>query len=212
MPLNERYRPDAKNFVCTCPHFVVSRFLLCKHVVQLFHPVEPQFFLEVIRNRCLPFWSHPSLKPLASAEDITEEGEAAATECDGDGKGKGDAYLRVNAAGYEFEDSNLESEDDDELVDTEGRSGAMDKATIKEKMVNYIQIIRDFCDGLEYQVQFQDPRFLKTVEKDGAGFIRLAQNCLSRERRYNSSRAASPTTWERSTSNAMFYRSRPSRD
>ena len=98
------------------------------------------------------------------------------------------------------------------IVDTEERWANADKKTYKEKMENYIRIIRDFCDGLEYQVNFQDPRFLTTLEKDGAGFLRLAQNCLSHERRLNSSRAASPSTWEKSTANAMFYRARPTRD
>ena len=216
MPLNEKYRPDVKRFVCTCPHFVISRFLLCKHLVQQFHPVDPQFFLEVTRNRCTPFWSHPSLKPLAATEDVTEAGALAATQDagdgDGDGDGDSDGYNRVNAATYGFEDLNVEFEDDDDLIDTEGRCGDMDKATFEEKMKDYIRITRDFCDGLEYQVKFHDTRFLGTLEKDGARFFNLAQNCLGRERRYNSSREASPTTWERSTSNAMFYRSRPSRD
>ena len=76
MPLNERYRPDVKRFVCTCPQFVVSRFLVCKHLVQRFHPVNPRFFLEVTRNRSLPFWSHPSLKPLSIAtEGVNLEAE-----------------------------------------------------------------------------------------------------------------------------------------
>ena len=47
MPINEKYHPNAKDFVCTCPRFAVSRFLLCKHVVQLFRLVNPRFFLEV---------------------------------------------------------------------------------------------------------------------------------------------------------------------
>ena len=72
MPLNERYRPDAKQFLCICPHFVVSRFLLCKHRVQLFHLIEPQFFLEITQNQGLPFWSHLSLKPLAIVDDGAE--------------------------------------------------------------------------------------------------------------------------------------------
>jgi len=47
MPLNKRYQPDVKQFVCTCLQFIVSRFLICKHLVQQFHPVNLQFFLEV---------------------------------------------------------------------------------------------------------------------------------------------------------------------
>ena len=57
MPLNKKYHPDAQHFVCTCPQFVISRFLLCKHIVKQFHPVDPRFFLKVTWNHCLPFWS-----------------------------------------------------------------------------------------------------------------------------------------------------------
>ena len=115
----------------------------------------------------------------------------------------------MNTAGYGFEDSNVESEDDDGLIDTEGGASDVDKATFKQKMEDYIHIIQDFCDSLKYQIKFQDTQFLTTLEKDGAGFIKFVENCLSQERRHNLSRAASPTTWEKSTSNAMFYRSCP---
>ena len=47
LPLNEKYRPDPLRWVCTCPQFVVDRFLICKHLVQSVHPVHPVFFLEV---------------------------------------------------------------------------------------------------------------------------------------------------------------------
>ena len=207
MPMNERYRLDVKHFVCTCPWFVVSRFLLCKHLVQQFNPVEPRFFLEVTRNRTSPFWSHPSLKPFATATNETEP-ELVDSPKATDRNNIDTGYNWLNLAGIGIDDGS--DEDDDGLIDTEGRGVNTQKNAVKEKMEDYIRIIRDFCDGLEYQVQFQDPQFLTTLEKDGAGFIRLAQNCLSRERRQNSSRAASPSTWERSTSNALFYRARPS--
>ena len=174
-PLNEKYRPDAQKFVCTCPHFVVSRFLLCKHIVQQFHLVDPRFFLEVTRNRCLPFWSHPSLKPLVTADNRIEPQDPPAIQ----GNGEGDTYHHVNTATYRIED---ESDNDDSgLVDMEERGGNGEKKTYKEKMEDYIHLIRDFCDGLEYQIQFQDPRFLKTLEKDGSGLLKLAQNCRNWE-------------------------------
>ena len=67
-----------------------------------------------------------------------------------------------------------------------------------------IKMIRDIAD---------DRRFLKTLQKEGVGFFRLAENCLSREHRFNSSREASPTTWESSTAlNAMFCRARARTD
>ncbi|KAH9038201.1 hypothetical protein EDB85DRAFT_2072801 [Lactarius pseudohatsudake] len=198
MPMNKKYRPDVKRFVCTCPQFVISRFLICKHLVQLFHPVNPVFFLEVTRNWTVPFWSHPTLKPLVNSEDNidSELDDRAAT---------GDDML--NTAGIELDDSG--ESDNNQLVDIwEGREDG-ERKTYEEEMQGNISLIWDFCDALEYQVQFQDPRFLRTLEKEGARFFRLARNCLSREKRLNSSRAASPATWERSTTNALFFRSRP---
>jgi hypothetical protein len=210
MPLNEKYRPDAKRFVCTCPQFVVSRFLICKHVVQLFHPVGPIFFLQVTRNRSTPFWSHPSLKPLLHVEGDANEDRQMITDHGDDDPAAGEQYNRENTARNTFEDDGVES--DDEPVDIHDGRWESQGETFKEQMGARIQLIREFCDGLEHQTQFQDHRFLKTLEKEGAGFFRLAQSCLSRERRLNSSRAASPTTWESSTSTALFYRSRPRRN
>ena len=85
------------------------------------------------------------------------------------------------------------------------------RTTYCETMKSHVDTIRDFCDGLEYQIQFEDQRFLDTLEKEGARFLRLMENCLSRERRSNSTRPGSigPATWEQSTANAMFYRTRP---
>ena len=132
MPLNKKYRPATQRFVCTCPQFVTSRSLLCKHLVQQFQPVDPRFFLEVTRNHCLPFWSHPSLKPLAMPMGTREpDADHPATA---DGEGAGEVYNRLNLAGYGLED-------DDGLVDTEERVGKGENNVVKEKMEDYIRII-----------------------------------------------------------------------
>jgi hypothetical protein len=89
--------------------------------------------------------------------------------------------------------------------------GSGSRATFRERLNERIQLLREFADGLEYQRQFTDHQMLETLERDGAGLFRLAKNCLSRERRLNSSRSSSPTTWERTTSNALYYRARPRR-
>ena len=66
LPVSDRYRPDVQRWVCTCPYFATSRFLLCKHLVQSVHPVSPVFFLEVKHSRTVPFWQHAELVPLES--------------------------------------------------------------------------------------------------------------------------------------------------
>ncbi|KAF7349473.1 SWIM-type domain-containing protein [Mycena sanguinolenta] len=157
------------------------------HLVQAVHPVDPMFFVEVTRNRSTPFWSHPSLKPLDAPPPPSTS-----------------PVLPTSSSVHRDEIIQEAAEESDEDL-VEIRAGA----TFDERLTSTLTKIRDFCDGLEYQRQFRDLRVLDTLEREGASFFRLIDNCLSRERRANSSRSAPPTTWERSTANAMFYRTRP---
>jgi hypothetical protein len=50
-------------------------------------------------------------------------------------------------------------------------------------MRTHIALIRDFCDGLEYQVQFNDVRMLEALEREAAPFVGFVQACLRREGR-----------------------------
>ena len=105
-----------------------------------------------------------------------------------------------------MDDLGIES-DDNELIDTWEGIGGEARKTYEEDMQGNINLLRDFCNALEYQIQFGDPQFLRTLEKEGSRLFRLARNCFSREKRLTSNRATYPATWERSTANAMFYRS-----
>ena len=77
------------------------------------------------------------------------------------------------------------------------------------KMDAHIKMIRDFADGLKYQVSFKDCRSLKRLQKEGAGFFRLAENVSvvnidsiqAGRRRQQHGRA-------QLTANAMFCRAR----
>jgi hypothetical protein len=195
MPLNDKYRPDSRRWVCTCPHFRTSRFLLCKHLVQSVHPVPPEFFLEVRRNRTTPFWKHKKLIPI---DEPTSDAHTSAFEGQG---------TQNRSTSDESGDEGDES--DDGVVDTE--SGIGEGRTVRERMSDHISMLRDFANGLEYQLQFNDRRMLDNLEREGRTFIQFAQTCLSRERRMNSTRGSSPTTWEKESASAMFYRTRPTR-
>jgi hypothetical protein len=101
--------------------------------------------------------------------------------------------------------SDKDEDDTENIVDMEATPWACDGGTYRERLVNNITTIWDFCDGLEYQLQFKDRQMLKTLEWEGASFLWLAKACLSRERRSNTTRGTSPTTWDPATSSAMFY-------
>ncbi|KIK15341.1 hypothetical protein PISMIDRAFT_115339, partial [Pisolithus microcarpus 441] len=182
LPLNPKYRPDTHKW----------------HLVQSMHPVSPIFFLEVQRSRTTPFWSHPALVPLDG--DSLLSSESLQPEVEG---------IESGSIG-ERETSEVEEdkEPDGNMVDT-AATAKIDRRTFKEHFSHLIANLRDFTSGLEYQIQFGDHRMLNTVEREGANFIRLMENCLERERRENSARVRSPTTWEKTTANVMFYRSRP---
>ncbi|KAJ7436299.1 hypothetical protein B0H11DRAFT_1754960 [Mycena galericulata] len=159
-------------------------------------PANPLFFLEAKRNRTSPFWSHPSLIPLNSSDPLvaTPVGPRVLPEIP--------PFTQSN----DEHDQPNDNDNNDDVIDT---TGGIMRETFTEAMTDRIRMLREFADGLEYQIQFQDRRMLDSVEREGAGFLRLARNCLDREHRTNSSRMKTPTTWESSTANAMFYRTRP---
>ncbi|KAG6904693.1 hypothetical protein DXG01_007854, partial [Tephrocybe rancida] len=190
MPLNGAYRPDPKRMVCTCPYLATSRFLLCKHLVQAHRPVPPVFFLEVKRERTALIWRHTLLKPLDDGGDTTAEHPVDI------------GTARDNDCGP-FDDE--DEDEDDDLVDT---GSSIENQTFEEAMRQKIRTIKDIAEGLEYQIQFRDHRMLEALEREGSSFFRMVVACLSEERRMQSTRGGVPSTWEQSTSIAMFYCSR----
>jgi hypothetical protein len=109
-----------------------------------------------------------------------------------------DEELEGDREGYEL---------DDGIVDTE--NGMFDSRSVQKRMSQHINMLRDFADGLQYQLQFNDRQMLDSLEREGATFMRFAQTCLDRERHTNLTRGSSPITWEQETASAMFYQMRP---
>ncbi|KAG2030589.1 hypothetical protein BDR03DRAFT_936615 [Suillus americanus] len=155
IPLNPKYRPDPHCWVCTCPNFVKTWFLICKHLIQSVHPVVPTFFLEVQWNHTIPFWTHPLLVPLDSCPLPLA---TAATPVPGEME-----------SGDEVGDGV-----EDDLVDMFCQQ--LDTKTFQERMLTHVGNICDFCDGLE---------MLTVLKCNGSSFLCLADNCLSREQREN---------------------------
>jgi hypothetical protein len=100
-------------------------------------------------------------------------------------------------------------ESDDDVVDTEPGMMASDSGTFAEHMTDHITLLHNFADGLEYQLQFNDHWMLEHLEREGVSMLRFTKTCLSHEHRMNSTRGTSPTTWNKATASAMYYRTRP---
>ena len=52
-----------------------------------------------------------------------------------------------------------------------------------DRMSAHIKNLREFCDGLEYQLQFNDYRMLNVLEREGGSFLSLVEDCLRKEGR-----------------------------
>jgi hypothetical protein len=52
-----------------------------------------------------------------------------------------------------------------------------------DRMRAHIKNLREFCDGLEYQLQFNDYRMLDVLEREGGSFLNLVEDCLRKEGR-----------------------------
>jgi len=50
-------------------------------------------------------------------------------------------------------------------------------------MKTHIKNLREFCEGLEYQLQFNDYRMLDVLEQEGGSFLNLVADCLKKEGR-----------------------------
>ncbi|TRM60897.1 hypothetical protein BD626DRAFT_406536 [Schizophyllum amplum] len=206
--VSDAYRPDPIKWVCGCRAFVRSRFLICKHLVNCVQRVPPVFFYEVKRSRDVPFWSHPDLKPIESGD--VGSNESASDEDEGQGgEERGGTRGWRRSPTFDADNDLLEviEQTNDELEDADNIGGLR---TYTEESSDIVSTLRAFADGIEYNAQFRDRRFLETVQREGVGFLRLAQECLDKERRMQSLRGGGtrPSTWQEASS-AMFYRPRP---
>jgi hypothetical protein len=105
----------------------------------------------------------------------------------------------------ENEGGSADEDDDEEDVETYQHDGR----TFEESLMDEIKLIEEFTTGLKHQTQFRDGRLLNALQREGAGFLRFAKACMDKERRMNSTRGSTVSTWEKTTSSAMFYRTRP---
>ena len=182
-----KYSPDPIRWVCGCPSFRQSRFLICKHLVKLCHPVGSRFFLEVERNRTAPFWKHPDLLPL---------------ECSADNTADLDIPQEMEGVGDDEEGS------DDGF---EERLHEESVQTMDTRLETTAQLLEKFASLLRAQIQYADMRFFAEQEKQLARAVGFMEDCLEVERLENSRILDKPTTWGMK-STTMYLRPRAPRD
>ncbi|KAJ7221329.1 hypothetical protein GGX14DRAFT_353383, partial [Mycena pura] len=188
--ISHTYRPSTTDWVCSCPAFHLSRFLICKHLIQAKISIRAFGTANSCkRNRTTPFWKHSELIPL-------EAEVPAANGADSDGD-------------EDCWDGEMLPPDDEDLPENDDIEWETRAATYDEIMHKRIKQLKRMTAGLEHQLQFRDQRFADTLERKGASgsFFRLVEACLNKKDRATNNRVVAPRTWE--SSDAMFYRPLP---
>jgi hypothetical protein len=200
--MNDAYQPDTSRWVCTCPAFVVSRFLICKHLVQLVPRASTLFFKEVDRYRTAPFWRHPALATHTGNVAVSSILESSALS---QGEGMSVSCLQ-ELEHFDTDDDDTYEDEDDGLTHSHGLHGSS-PAEFEAELLADVELLRNFAAGLEYQLKFRDRRLLDVLHREGRSFFRMAHNCLDVEKQENTNRGGKKATWQMGT--AMFYRPRP---
>lgn len=188
---HECYDTDLINWICSCPAYLFSRFLVCKHLVQSVCHIEgnSNFFYTVQRNYAPPFDHHPDLVPLSSSSV-----NGADSETD------------ERSSSPDFSDDEIDSfseclsqteVDDVEVGEVEGEeiSGIAEHTKAKEILQQALAIIddQDSTGG--------DPRWMRTVNSELGGLERM----LSTIKQFKG-RPTMPRTWKDINKFIMFFK------
>jgi hypothetical protein len=208
---DNKYNPLPYRWVCTCPAFVTSRFLVCKHLVQLVHRVSPRFFQQVSRERSCPIWRHPELIPLAPPQpgDLEELVKSSVTE--GTGIDSEMDVLDVDVLDDATSDSSLDS---DAEVDRPADSEEIDEEEermkeIGQKMHDMALQLQDLASVIEYNAQYTDRRALQVFTQKTKATLSLMKNIQKKEKLVRSHTAPNPPTFAPAFAELMFVRMRP---
>ncbi|KAF8991913.1 hypothetical protein BDZ89DRAFT_1151299 [Hymenopellis radicata] len=74
------YHTDVKRWTCSCPSYLISRFLLCKHLVREANRLTKnapcknyRFFLGLRRNHYPPYYTIPGIHDITTNQEQDEE-------------------------------------------------------------------------------------------------------------------------------------------
>jgi hypothetical protein len=209
------YNPRPYLWVCSCPAFIKSRFLICKHLVQKVHPVKPAFFYQVSRERVCPIWRHPDLRPIdpPAGDDLQQLSKPTATMPSSSLFELHDSELEVSDAD---EDGSLTASEWGDQEDMEASNSSEDEDKDEERVKstrNGMHILaaklHDLADIVDYNASFADPRVEKLLSKRCSMALNTHQNIDKKENRINSRTQTNLPTFSSEFSDIILIHTRP---
>ena len=186
------HHTDPKNWACGCRLFLLSRFLICKHIVSCFQEFSGsyRFFSEVRRQRYSPFWVHQQLviRPEYRVEAIE-------TSISNDIVGY-DTDLDTDTDSSNESESDVESEiEEDTLHDT-------DDGTPSVETDDAVSLTSAYLDILKEQKEIGNKKLLKLLKANDTKNLQFLAEVRQRKRQ-----RIMPRTWDQNKHPAsMYYR------
>ena len=174
-----QYHTDPVRWVCGCRAFLMSRFLLCKHIVYCFESPNPEMFRTIQRRTTPPFWQderlvlRPEFAPPPGT-DIRDQIEAQ-------------VYLQGQGEESESEDE-PSSEDDD------------DQKPLATRFSEFKEMIQEALALADDQFEKGSEKFVEKFMLSGEPYRVLLEEVKSRQRKRNGLK-----TWGRYRHPATMY-------
>lgn len=179
------YRTNPALWTCGCPAFLLSRFLLCKHLVHCMKPIRDpvSFFDGIQRQRTQPFWKSKDLEIRPEfTETKYDDGLVVASESESSLWSDSDSEVSDDGLAIEYDTEEVEEED----IDLEG---------FVSKMQSGIDILRE-------QAAIGNSKFVKKfMTTPGLRQVVPLMKEIERRRRQHTM----PRTWDRNKFAATMY-------
>ena len=156
--------------------------------------VNPEFFFKVERNRTTPFYSHPSLVELPPNGGTSDDE-------DDNGQRSQPALLSLGPTLLTMPFNILPPYED---LNPDQR---LTMAEVLTRLQNEASIF--FNEIMPSQIQYSDPWWLSTLERECSGFFCLFRTLVNLENQIKSTRSDAPRTWDPKISDGMYYRPQP---
>lgn len=198
------YHTNPSSWTCSCTQYLLSRFLLCKHILHAYKSIKTPFifFSEVRRARSPPFWRHQQL--------VLRDEFQLASSIAGDARDPNRSPGSSVSISDQHNDSDPECPDswsEGSELDETGESGILNAPASPDRVemdanlmaagLNRLQAIADIY---KEQMDAGNVRFCERVYNQTLGFGSLLSDIHAIRTARNM-----PTTWGRQRNSASIY-------
>ena len=189
----QTYHTSPSKWTCACSKFLLSRFLICEHIVSCFEKISdrPKFFSNVRRQRQTPFWTDEQLLLRPEHRALTIDTLPVNEDAESEIRSGSENNFSNN------EDVNLE--DEGENSGLEESDDGLQQLDLKED----VSTIKAIGVLLEEQLEIGNNKFLEVylnnksdVESDRTLIDEIQQRKRQR---------TMPATWSRNKHPATMY-------